>query len=271
MLGGRDFEMQTIRDLLQEHDVPFVDKGLSWGAKASLYADEIEATLSEGKKPVLVELELDLPLQQLSNVIVVDHHGIHAGKDIPTSLEQVFKLLQLPIDRWTRRLELVAANDRGHIRGMRQLEIPASDEEIRTIREGDLKAQGISNQELETARISATTVDVHCNGRLSVVQTTGRTGLVAEMMETFFGGPGFINLLVLGTEQAAFFGEGRWVQRLAHCSPPSPASWFGGALPEFGFWGGVVSELTFDPLAELLSALEEEDTSSTPGGESAAG
>jgi hypothetical protein len=144
-LGGQDLEMVTIRDLLAEHAPGrFHDKGLAWGAKASDYREEIEACLQRGETPVLIELQNDLG-RDPSRVMVVDHHGERAGKDRPTSLHQVFDLLGLPAERWTRWFELVAANDRGYIPEMGKM--GATREEIEKVRAADRAAQGTTSEE----------------------------------------------------------------------------------------------------------------------------
>lgn len=259
-LGGTDLEMLTIQQLLIAQGLEFVDGGLSWGAKASSYLTEIRASFARGRVPVLIELELDIPADLISKCVIVDHHGSKAGKDVATSLEQVYTLLQLQESLWSRHFQLVAANDRGHIRAMRLLVPPASDSEIRTIREADIRAQGATDADLAEARDAASSAEMRCNGRLTVARTSGHQGLVAEFLETFFGGPGFHNLMVIGSHSTSFFGEGRWVQRLAGLSPPSPLSWFGGSLPDFGFWGAEASGLAFDPLASVESWLGAEST-----------
>lgn len=110
-LGGHDLEMLTIRELLLEVAPDrFYDNGLAWGAKASAYRPEIAKSLEQGLTPALVELVNDLGLQS-TQFIEIDHHGEHAGANQPTSLHQVFNLLGLPSERWTRWLELVATND----------------------------------------------------------------------------------------------------------------------------------------------------------------
>ena len=89
---------------------------------------------------MLVELEDDLGLGD--HCLSINHHGPVAGADAPTALHQVFDLLGLPPEGWTRRMELVAANDRGHVAAMRH--IGAGLEEIREIRAADRAAQGIT-------------------------------------------------------------------------------------------------------------------------------
>ena len=213
-LGGCDLEMITIRELLKDLLCHYYDHGLDWGASASHYASEIDSALSRGQTPVLIELNVDLDGALLKQCRVIDHHGPRAGLGSPTSLEQVMDLLQIGESHWNRHLELVAANDRGHIRAMRALTPPATDDEIRTIRELDLQAQGATDADFQIARRAVQSAIETCHGRLTVTKTTGRTGLVAEMLEPIFDGPGFQNLLVTNQSESAFFGEGWLVERL---------------------------------------------------------
>ena len=144
-LGGRDLEMVEIRRLLDRHAAGRIeDKRLAWGAALSAYREELLAALARGETPVMIELADDLlaDLFDRARVIVVDHHGPLAGHDRPTSIEQVFALLGLPAAAWTRRLALVAANDRAHVAGMRAL--GATPDEIAEIRAADRAAQGVS-------------------------------------------------------------------------------------------------------------------------------
>ncbi|TVP96594.1 MAG: hypothetical protein EA381_17050 [Planctomycetaceae bacterium] len=255
-LGGADLEMATIAELLARQGIETFDRELGWGAKASAYADEIAATIRRGKIPVLIELEPDLAAELIDRCLLIDHHGERAGRDAPTSLEQIHSLLRLPESEWSRWDALVAANDRGYITAMRALVPPASDEEIRQVRQQDLAAQGVTAEQLDQARQAATLAELLCDGRLTLVQTAVRGGLVAEMLEPFFGGPGFINLLVVGPATVAFFGQGALVQALVDASPPPPDAWFGGALPDSGFWGANASRLNFDPAGLLAAHLD---------------
>ena len=100
-LGGRDLEMLTVRELLDEKGVPYYDKGLSWGAKASDYEEEIEKVIESGLTPVFVELTDNLELSQESRILV-DHHVEMASRNNST-LRQVFELLEIPSEQWTGR------------------------------------------------------------------------------------------------------------------------------------------------------------------------
>jgi len=232
-LGGSDLEMQTIRALLLEI-VPdrIQDKGLGWGARASAYREEIGQAFAAGRTPVLVELEDDLGLA-LGVVVVADHHGERAGADRPTSLHQVFVLLALPPGRWTRWFDLVAANDRGHIAEM--VAMGASAEEISRVRAADRAAQGITPDEDQAGEHVARDPETVASGRLTLVRLPhARTATVTDRLDPALGGTGFQNLLVLSPAEANFYGSGELVMAL---DARFPGGWYGGALPERGFWG----------------------------------
>jgi len=231
-LGGHDLEMVTIGELLRECGVPFHDKRLGWGARASAYREEIEAALAAGEAPVFVELQLDLDLPG-EHVVVVDHHGERAGGDKPSSLRQVFSLLKLPPERWTRRLALVEANDIGHVRAMQAL--GASLEEMQAIRHADRAAQGVTEAD-ETAARGAIEARFESPGReFTVVRISHtRASAVADLMDETLGGPGFRNLVVVSPSEVNVFGEG-WLVSLLNAL--LPGGWLGGALPERGFFG----------------------------------
>ncbi|TVR81414.1 MAG: hypothetical protein EA405_08715 [Rhodospirillales bacterium] len=229
--------MAAIRELLERHaSGRFTDKRLAWGAKVSDYRDEIAGVLGRGDTPVLIELTDDLPADAFDRerTIVVDHHGSRAGADRPTSLEQVFALLGRPAGEWTRELALIAANDKGHIAAMRAF--GAADEEIRVIRARDRAAQGVKAADEDSARkaIAARRVIGHLTW---VVVPQDRSTAVADLIEPALGGPGYDALLVEMPTKLAFFGDGTSVARLAAAVP---GSWFGGALPDRGFWGALL-------------------------------
>lgn len=257
-LGGADLEMATIREVLASRGQRFHDKGLSWRARASDYASEITAEQSAGNTPVLIELFNDLPEPIRSQVIEIDHHGQLAGADSPTALEQILSRLGISrhafqSDRWW---QLVAANDRGHILGMRSLTPPATDEEIGTVRLADLQTQGITDHDRQRIGASLASRRNLAGGRLTVLNISdNRTSLAAELMETYLGGPGFQNLLVNGSDEVALYGEGRLVAELVAASPEPPESWSGGSLPAFGFWGALSEALDFNPESLLLELL----------------
>ncbi len=247
-LGGYDLETVAIRELLERHaPAQFVDHHLRWGAKASDYRTEIAAALDTGRTPVLVELAEDLALLP-GITILVDHHGPWAGRDAPTALHQVFRLLRRPASEWTRWHELVAANDRGHIRGLRR--VNATAEEIAQVRAADRRAQGITTEEEASGRAAVRTAEVLLDGRLTVVRLPhARTATVIDTLAPALGGPGFHNLLVLSPDAAHFFGIGAGVVTL---DAVFPGGYSGGELPDAGFWG-YSAALPFDALLAALA------------------
>lgn len=230
-LGGRDLEMVEIRRLLDRHAPDLVeDLGLSWGARASAYLPRIEAALARGETPVLVELIDDLPAtMDRARLQVVDHHGDAAWR--PTAIEQVFALLGLPSEDWTRRMMLVAANDRAHVDGL--MAIGASAEEVAAIRAADRAIQGVTEaDETEAARAIAAR---HVEGRLTEVTTSSNTSsAIADGMLTVVGGPGHDALLVIMPGKLSAFADGATIQRLSRAVP---GGYWGGDLPRRGYWG----------------------------------
>lgn len=243
-LGGRDLEMAAIAALLADRpDVRVIDRGLAWGARGAAYVDDIRAAVAAGRRVALVELADDLPADfPRDGLTWIDHHGPLAGRDVPTSLEQVFRLFGFPPDRWTRDLELVAANDRGHLPALARL--GATPEEMADVRRRDRAAQGVTPAEEEQGRAAADRREERLGGRLAVVRLPhARTATVTDALAAELGGPGYENLLVLCPGATVFFGSGRCVERLRAAVP---GGWWGGELPERGYWGhaGPADEVT---------------------------
>lgn len=248
-LGGHDLEMVEIGRLVRGvlGDGAVVDEGLPWhGARASAYRGEIEAALGAGLRPVLVELVPDLPAAVIERCLLVDHHGERAGADRPTSLEQVFALLGLPEEAWTRRLALIAANDRGWIPELRAM--GASDAEIGLIRAEDRAAQGVTAAEEVQAEAALAAAERRLGGSLLLLRLPhGRTSPALDRlaMAALPGEPP--DALVVSPGELNFSGAGARVLALARAFP---GGWSGGALPQRGFWGHGA------PLPKLAAVLE---------------
>jgi len=242
-LGGHDLEMLTIKQLLEEHSQPVLDKNLSWGATASAYQQEIDEALRSGITPVLVELQNDLGLNS-EQVIMIDHHGKQAGATQPTALHKVFNILHLPASHWTRWFELVVANDRDYIQGLQA--INASQEEIIKIREADRRAQGISAADDNAALQALDTMEIKNDSALTIVHLNHyHTTAVVDALHPALGGVGYSNLLIVSPQELNFFGEGESVQALVQ---KFPNGWYGGGLPARGFWGcrGIAAGVVID-------------------------
>ena len=141
-IGGKDLEMETIKQLLSAHNQPYIDKNLGWGAKTSAYEAEISRAAADGKTPVVIELEQDCKLPE--NAINIDHHNQNAGR--PASVLQICDLLGI---EKTRDLQLIGANDAAYIPGM--MEMGAAPEEIARVRRRDRMCQGITEEQEKEA------------------------------------------------------------------------------------------------------------------------
>ncbi|RLJ16848.1 hypothetical protein DJ031_15355 [bacterium endosymbiont of Escarpia laminata] len=235
LLGGNDLEMEAIRRLLRLRDVAvdhIHDKHLGWGARASDYRAEI-AALPNNATAVLIELENDLdPLPQ--RAVLLDHHGEQAGIDKPTVLEQLWRLLEMPPDRWGQGefadFPLIVANDRGYIPAMRRL--GATDEQIADIRARDRAAQGITPEQEAQAEAALQQRRGQASGRLTLVDLPHAR--IAPVTDRLMLGEGYRNLLVISPGEVNFSGEGGLVRQL---NRNFPGGWYGGELPERGFWG----------------------------------
>jgi len=252
-LGGHDLEMVTISELVARHSAFVIhDRQLRWGAKASDYCTEIAAALEAGAVPVLIELALDLPLPP-DKIRIIDHHGTQAGHDKPTSLEQVFALLNLPDTLWDRHLQLVAANDRGYIPAM--LELDASRAEIESIRQQDRHAQGITAAEEQAAAVAVQQLDYLLDGRLIVAHLPhNKTAALVDRLQLGQldqSDAGCGNILVFSPREVNFFGNGEAVYALASAFP---GGWYGGDLPIKGFWGLADGDC---PKPGLIAVLEK--------------
>lgn len=232
-LGGRDLEMVTIKELLMNFAPDRIqDKQLAWGAKASDYWNEIKSCLASGKTAVLVELDNDLGLEE-ECIVIVDHHGERAGAYQPTSLHQVFALLDLPAEQWTRWYELVAANDRGYIPAMREL--GATADEVGEVRRQDRAAQGVTPAEEVAAEEAIEKAESLAGGGLIVVHLPhAHTAPVTDRLEFAAGERGTQNILIISPTQVNFSGNGELIKNLV---AEFPGGWYGGALPARGFWG----------------------------------
>lgn len=144
LLGGADLEMHTIRQLLDKNGYRYYDKHLRWdNACLSAYRKEIE-DYTEDDIPLWGGIELQEDMTPPTRYICIDHHNSNAHK--PSSLEQLAELLEIPL---SRQEQLIAANDRAYIPGMKALQ--ASDAEIAGIRQADRACQGVTEEEEKLA------------------------------------------------------------------------------------------------------------------------
>lgn len=215
LLGGADLEMQTIRSILVSENIPYADYGLRWdNAFLSRYQKELDEhsdTWIYG-----VELQEDIPLP--SNYKAIDHHNQNTG--LPSALEQVVNLLQLPM---TRYWELVAANDKAYIPGM--MEKGASEEEITTIRLADRKAQGVSEEEEELAVKAISENRKEVNGLTVIYANSSRFSPICDRLFPYK------RLLIYTDSEWMYYGEGAvLVRNLFQSEYRNGGLFYGGGL-----------------------------------------
>ena len=144
LLGGADLEMHTIRRLLDKNGYRYYDRHLRWdNACLSAYRKEI-AEYTEDDTPLWIGIELQEDMIPPTRYVSIDHHNCNAHK--PSSLEQLAEWLDIPL---SRQEQLIAANDRAYIPGMKALK--ASEVEVARIRQADRACQGVTEEEEKLA------------------------------------------------------------------------------------------------------------------------
>lgn len=144
LLGGQDLEMQEISHLLAQQNITSFDRSLGWNnALLSAYSDILKDYSSPSFHIYGIELRTDITPP--SNYTLIDHHNDLNSN--PSSIEQVAKLLNINL---TFCQQLIAANDKSYIEGMKAL--GATDAQIAEIRRADRKAQGVTELEEQQAK-----------------------------------------------------------------------------------------------------------------------
>lgn len=234
-LGGNDLEMDSIRGLLADRrDLVVHDRHLSWhAAAASSYGSAMADTLARARIPVLVELRDDVGAQA-RGARIIDHHDLSAN--LPAALRQVFDLLGLPNSQWTRRFELIAANDRAYLHGMRAL--GASIDEMREIRAADRRAQGITSEQEADGVVAVRAAEHPADGVTVVRLPHDRTAVVTDQLHELLGGPGYQVLAVFSPGEVNVFAPAGFIARLVRLVPGNPsAAWSGGDPENEAYWG----------------------------------
>lgn len=197
LLGGYDLEMLTIRGVLHENGCVYADHHLQWdNAQLSNYHKEIDAYMRSEKCGYIYGVELEDDLHLDYNVYrPIDHHNHLSDK--PSALEQILNLLGQPI---TRKYQLIAANDKSYIPGM--LELGATCDEIRIIREADRKAQGVTeNEELLAEKAICENMDR--KGQLIIVKALSNS--FSPICDRLYP---YASLLVYTSDEWMFYGSG---------------------------------------------------------------
>ena len=185
--------MLTIRDLLVRKGIPFSDLHLRWdNALLSSYA-QVLGELPSDCMVYGIELQEDIALP--ANYRTIDHHN--QCSQLPSVLEQVAELLQIPMDR---QMQLVAANDKAYIPGL--VAMGATKEEIEEIRRADRRAQGVTEEEERLAE-KAIAENLSRTGSLLVVKALcPRFSPICDRLYPYTA------LLVYTGNEWMYYGEG---------------------------------------------------------------
>lgn len=244
LLGGHDLEMCTIKELLCEQGVRYFDAGLRWdNARLSAYAPVLEQYGNSPDWTICgVELEVDVPKPRKYKVI--DHHNENSDK--PSALEQVAEILRVPLDRYR---QLVAANDKGYILGM--LAMGATDEEIRSIRLADRRAQGVTPEDEYLAE-KAITENLKREGDLTVVRAlNSRFSPICDRLYPYRA------LLVYTSTEWMFYGMGaHWALSLFGDELRKGKIFYGGGID--GYVGSKKHIYTEEEIYKIIKMIENE-------------
>lgn len=137
LLGGHDLEMLEIKKILEQNSEKYIDNNLSWGAKLSQYAEELENIFITYDEIYGIELIEDINNKKIK---IIDHHSDNLNK--PTAIEQVAEIINVEL---TRKQKLIAINDKSYIDGMK--DFGATSDEINEIRRLDRKCQGVTEED----------------------------------------------------------------------------------------------------------------------------
>ena len=193
LLGGHDLEMLTVRDLLVREGIPFSDLHLRWdNAFLSSYA-QVLGELPSDCMVYGIELQEDIVLP--ANYRRIDHHN--QCSHLPSVLEQVVGLLQIPMDR---HMQLVAANDRAYIPGL--VAMGATKEEIDEIRLADRRAQGVTEEEERLAEKAIAENLSHTGRVITVKALCPRFSPICDRLYPYTA------LLVYTGNEWMYYGEG---------------------------------------------------------------
>ena len=203
LLGGKDLEMKEIRNLLKMHGIPFVDKGLSWGASLSSYKEEL-SHWTDYSDIYGVELHQDISVNDIpDNYRTIDHHDQYEYNN--SSLEQVRDILKgLGKEvEWTDRLKWVAANDKGHIAAMKAAD--ATDTDIELIRKQDREAQGVTEEDYRLAEEAVKgKKEIKKGDDTELVIIKSKTGKFSAITDLVYP---WKRLLVYSETELAYYGK----------------------------------------------------------------
>lgn len=235
LLGGYDLEMDEIKKLLDEHQLDYRDKKLSWGAKLSEYKEYLNF---DGH---IYGIELEQDIQTPQNYVEIDHHNKNIHKE--SSLEQIANLLNIKLNRYQM---LVAKNDSAFIKGMKS--VCASEDEIKEIRAKDRKVQGVTPDDEYLAKLSISA----SNGSNIIFAKTDKFTAISDAIYKTFS-----EYIIYNELTASFYGYKivNLIKFLETHNLSKDDIYYGGG--EFGYLGIKKGVLTKEKIQNLLEEFDK--------------
>lgn len=241
LLGGKDLEMLTIKQLLLEEGFEegknLFDQKLNWGAKLSAYAVELKVH----KEKTIYGVELIEDMELPKNYQRIDHHNDFSEKE--SSLFQVLKLLD---KKPTREQELISANDAGHIEAMKCM--GATDKEIKEIRKRERSIQGVT-AEHEAQALKEIEAIVQKNG-IYIIETT--LDSFSPIVDNFEKRP----LLLYAKKDLTYYGDIAFLKQKYKEQIENKEAYHGRGY--FGFDSKYVGSISSNKLVEEILKMKEE-------------
>jgi hypothetical protein len=189
LLGGHDLEMMEIKSILEQNHFNYYDLDLRWGAKLNEYQKFFN------NKNTFIGIELINDCDPPFHYVEIDHHN--EKSNLPSSIEQVAKLLNLELNRWQ---SLVAANDKFYIPGLVKMNATAN--EIAQIRQLDRFHQGVTDEDEKLGKKSICENLVK-EGNLTIIKSlTSKFSTITDRLYPFN------KLLIYHENSLTYYGEG---------------------------------------------------------------
>jgi len=225
LLGGKDLEMEEIKNLLIKHNKRFLDKRLEWGAKLSYYRHLLD------DKNIYYGIELIEDIAPPKNYIAIDHHNSNQAN--LSSLEQVAKILGIELNRYQK---LVSLNDKGYIKAMK--DFGATEVEIEYIRQKDREAQGVDENDEVLATISLQEAKLESDILIIKAKTDKFSAISDKCYDKYE------NILIYNDKKLSYYGKGiKQLVKEYEKDIKKQKAYYGGNFGYFGLSEGRYKEI----------------------------
>jgi len=245
-----DAEANEIVHLLQINNELVLITSQPWGATWGGLEPEIKNAISVyiSNNPDSVIYGIELGGTPPNGCVNIDHHR-YKEEDRSNSLSSIEQIASLLGVKLNRMQMLIAANDRGYIPGM--LELDATQDEIHYIRRLDKSAQGVTDKDEEIAEkeiMSAKWFD-GSDGKKVIVEAS--RSVSSPYCDRLFGIANHILIIPAKREDGDWLYFGPLAHHLA--SKKFPEQHWSGGRKESGYYGiNNPSVDTIDTILEIF-------------------